>query len=291
VLRPLAPIKSGLRGLEKSEVKTGIKMKLLLNSPKQKTAALLLVLALVLFVLEQVGALAVLQAPLQRVLLPGQLALYKTKQDFEGFLATITEIGSLRKKENELLAENALLAAENARLKKLESENKILREQLGARQEKRELIIAQVIGQDPLFSGSKLLVDKGRDSNVVSGALVVLKDILIGQVVRVGASTSTVRLLTDPRTKIPAVTGSGVKGILQGEFGSRVVLEEVVQGEKLNPGEIVYTLGEADFPKGLVLGKITQVENNPAALFQKASVEPLLSFKSLETVFIVKGPK
>ena len=266
-------------------------MKLKLLGTKQKTAVVLLAIAVGLFTLEQVGVMSVLQAPLQKIFLPGQLALYKTKKDITGFLSTFTEIGSLHKKENELLAENALLIAENARLRKLEGENKILREQLGAKQENRELIVAQAIGQDPLFSGSKLLVNKGKTGGVAVGAIVVLKNILIGQVVSVGASSASVRLLSDPETKIPAVTQSGVKGILQGEFGSRVVLAKVAQGEKLALGEIVYTLGEADFPKGLIIGKITQVKNDPAALFQKAMVEPLLPTDSLETIFIVKNPK
>lgn len=267
-------------------------MKLFSNfGAKQKTAAILLVLVVALFVLEQIGVMNILQDPLQKAFLPAQLALYKTRGDFARFFTTLTEIGSLRKKESELAAENAILTAENARLAKLEAENKVLREQLGVKQEGRKLIAAQVIGTDPLFSSSNLLVDKGKGDGVVVGAFVVLKDILIGQIVSVGFSTATVRLLSDSATKIPAVTQSGAEGILQGEFGNRVLLEKVTQGEKLGVGEIVYTLGEADFPKGLVLGKITEIKNNPAALFQKASVEPLISPTLLEMVFITEKLK
>ena len=268
-----------------------MKIKLPLTGPKQKTFVALIALAVVLFVAEQIGVLTVLQDPLQKAFLPAQLALYKTRGDFARFFTTLTEIGSLRKRESDLATENGLLLAENARLKKLEAENKVLTDQLSVKGEERQLIAAQVIGTDPLLGISNLLVDKGRDNGVAIGAFVILKDILIGQVVAVGSSTASVSLLSDPTTKIPAVTQSGAKGILQGEFGSRILLDKVIQGEKLSVGEIVFTLGEADFPKGLVLGKITELKTDPAALFQKATVEPLVPFRSLEMVFVIKKSK
>ena len=258
---------------------------------KQKTAAILLVLVIGLFVLEQVGAMGILQSPLQKALLPAQVAAYKTRQSLENFFGAISEIGSLRKKENELAYQNALLAAENARLMKLEAENKVLREQIGAKQKEEELILAAVAGADPLFPSSKILVNKGKNDGVSLGALVILKDILVGQVASVGGQSASVRLLSDPETKIPAVTQGGVKGIIRGEFGNRIVLDKVGQGEKLNAGEIVFSSGEADFPKGLVLGKITEIKNDPAALFQKATLQPPIPFNLLEIVFIIKETK
>jgi len=131
-------------------------------------------------------------------------------------------------------------------------------------------------------------VDKGSVDDVKRGELVVVKDILIGEVVSVGEVSSRVRLLSDAKTKIPAVSEDGVKGILKGEFGNSISFDKVVQGEKLARGQIIFSSGEAGIPKGLVLGKINKVENQPAALFQKADIQPLLPLDKLETVFIIK---
>ncbi len=176
-------------------------------------------------------------------------------------------------------------------MEKLEKENETLRQQLGAKKFSKKLIVAAVIGQDPLISSSQLLVDKGGSDGVGEGALVIIKNILVGKIVTASNSTSSVRLLVDSETKIPAVTASGVGGIIKGEFGIEIVLEKVVQGKKLNRGEIVFSSGEADFPKGLVLGKIARVESKPAALFQKAAIDPLISYEELETVFILGSEK
>ena len=258
-----------------------------LNS-QQKTLLTLGILVILIFFLENANLLNLLKDPVQKLLEPAQIGLYKSKQDIGNLFSTITEIGSLRDKKSGLERENALLLAENARLRKLEDENKILREQLGAKIASKNLILASVIGSDPLFSSSKLILDKGRDDGVKINSLVILKDILIGQIVGVGSSTATVQLLNDPETKITAVTEAGVKGILQGEFGTKISLVKVVQNEEIRTGQIVFTLGESGFPKGLVLGKIIKVDKNPAELFQKAGIEPLIPFSSLDLVFIVK---
>jgi rod shape-determining protein MreC len=258
------------------------------SGQKQKTFFTLILIVALLFFLERLGVTKFLENPIEKFFRPAQLGLYKSRQDFNNFVATITSIGTLRARESDLERQNALLTAENARLKKLEEENKLLREQLGAKIAAKNLIAASVIGTDPLFSSEELILDKGKQDGVKEGALVVLKDILIGQISTVADSTSVVRLLTDPETKVPAATESGAKGILEGEFGAGLILTQVVQSENLIVGQLVYTLGEADFPRGLVLGKIARVQKNPADLFQKASIEPLIPFGSLDLVFIIK---
>lgn len=260
-----------------------------LNNKGQKTIITLIGISVIFFILEAIGVLNFFEAPLQKILLPAQIGISKTRNDIKDFLGTISSIKSLREKETKTSYENAILGAENAKLKKLEIENIALRKQLGALKLKPELIVAEVIGQDALISSNKLLIDKGRADGVIKGNLVIIEDILIGEIVALGDSSATVRLLSDSDTKIPAETADRVRGILRGRFGNRIILEKVVQGKKLSKGEIVFSSGEADMPKGLVLGKISKVEKNPSAIFQKAEVEPIISYERLEIVFIIKS--
>jgi rod shape-determining protein MreC len=262
-----------------------------ISENKKKTITYVIILLITFIFLEITSITNILERPLQNVFTPLQLALYKTKQDVSGLFSTITEIGTLRESESKLERENELLLAENASLKKLEKENKALREQLGAKSYSKKLIVTEVIGQDPTFTASELIVDKGESDGVEKGTLVILKNILIGKIVAVGSSTSRVRLLTDSETKIPAVTESGVRGIIKGEFGNKILLDKVAQGKKLKKEELVFSSGEADFPKGLVLGKIVEIDNKPAAIFQKANINPLVPYEELETMFIVERTK
>jgi rod shape-determining protein MreC len=242
----------------------------------------------VLFFLERFGILDFVKTPLQTFFLPAQVALKKSGSDIASFFQTVGEIGGLRATSQDLEVENAFLKSENAALKKVAEENKVLKEQLGVNEAEQVLILARVVGYDPFLTQSRLILDKGNFSGVEEKDLVVVKNNLIGQVVSVNQATCQVRLLSDPETKLSAITEGRVKGLLVGEFGTGSILERVVQGSELKEGEIVFTLGEADFPAGLVLGKIKRVFEQAAEPFKRAAIEPIVGFSQLETVFILK---
>ena len=259
-----------------------------LSTKRQKIFLGLLLLSGLFFLLETVGILSVVTGAIHKIFQPVQIALYKTGQDFKSFLFTVREIPVLREKESKLQMENSLLLAENAKLKLLEEENKVLREQLAVKNlPEGRALLASIIGKDPLLSASKILIDKGTNDGVRRGNLVVLKDILIGQVTYVQFNSSNVSLLSDSETKIPAITQGKAKGILKGEFGNRLRLTNVVQNQNLKENEVIFSSGEGGYPRGLVLGTVSKVHKDPAALFQEAEIAPLISYDSLETVFIL----
>jgi rod shape-determining protein MreC len=255
---------------------------------KQKTFVVLFFLVIVFFLLDFFGVAGFFTNAVQKISNPIEIGLYKSRIDLRNFFSVFGEIGSLKQKETDLAYENSLLLAENASLKKLETENKVLREQLGDKIAGNKLITVSIIGQDPLFSSSKIMISKGSNYGIEEGNFVVIKDILIGKVSTVHNSTSLVRLLTDPDSKVPAITSGNARGILEGEFGNNLVLNNVAQNESLQEGEIVFSSGEADYPQGLVLGKIKHIDKNPAAIFQTAEISPIVPFEDLETVFVMQ---
>ena len=54
-------------------------------------------------------------------------------------------------------------------------------------------------------------------------------------------------------------------------------------------GDLVVTMGEV-FPKNLLVGQVQEIFKSGTDAFQRASLEPFLSIKSLETVFVVISP-
>ncbi len=78
-------------------------------------------------------------------------------------------------------------------------------------------------------------------------------------------------------------------GVVRGkeEF---VLLDKVSSTDKIDKNELVLTKGEFQsnfgIPEGLIIGKITSVNNNKSAPFQTAQVSSLLYFSKLQTVFI-----
>lgn len=240
-------------------------------------------LALVILALERVGLLRGLTSVGQ----PLQLAFYATTQNLKESFSTIFEIGSLREKNSQLSETTAFLEAENGRLKKLEEENKLLRDQLGIKQpEGVTLTQASVLGYSLATSRGFINLDKGEKAGIKVGDLALLAEIVLGKVSSVGPNSAQIQLLSDPESKILGETEAKAKGVVVGDFGSRMKLTKVLLDDDLQPGELVFTSGEEGMPKGLVVGKISKVKRLEAELFQEAEIEPLVDLNKLEIVFL-----
>jgi rod shape-determining protein MreC len=82
------------------------------------------------------------------------------------------------------------------------------------------------------------------------------------------------------------------QGVVKGQGGGGVVLDNVVLSESLKKDDLVLTNGDINtqnsgFPPDLTVGKIISVSKNPSDLFQKADIQPLIDLESLEKVFVV----
>ena len=260
------------------------------RNSQYKILSALIIVGLIVGAIEVFGFLDPIKKPIQVVTVPIQLSLYNARQGVENIFKTFGEIGSLRTNNLSLEEENAILIAENAKLELIKEENEAIRRQLGSTSiRKQELIIAKVIGGSPIFSKNLLLIDKGEVHGVSVGMVVVDKNIFIGEIYSVSPRTSSVQLISDPENKIPVITSGKVRGLVTGKFGVEVELINVVQGDKLNVGDLILTTGEGGYPSGLVIGKIKEVKKIEKELFQKAVVELLIDPTSLTTVFLVVG--
>mgnify|MGYP000064712324 CR=1 FL=1 len=245
-----------------------------LNLREFRYYPILFFIGLVLFFFISFGWLNPLISLMQNLTLPLQIGFHQVSLGVGNFAQTTLQIGGLRGKNSELTLENSLLKAENAKLKLLEEENQSLKEQIGSKKEsKLEIkLSAAVIGTGGLGTKKVLLIDKGSNDNVSKNDLVVVKNILVGKVVDVSPKISSIQLLSDPDTSIPVITQSGVEGILEGKFGSEILLTNVLQSEELKEKEIVFTSGKGDFPRNLVVGEIAKVNKIEKEFYQSATI-------------------
>lgn len=133
-----------------------------------------------------------------------------------------------------------------------------------------------------------LIIDKGKTDGVKEGMTVVFENYLVGRIVKTSALSSLVLLASDAESKISVKTEGGVRGLLEGRFGTRLFLTRVLQKDILGIGELVVTSGEEGYLPDLLIGKIKSKEEESHRPFQEAEVEPILEYDKLENVFIVK---
>lgn len=245
-----------------------------------------------LLALDRLGILGPVRSALSYFVTPLQLGWYRLEQGTGDRLSVIAHVGTLGDDNLKLRADNDKLKAQLATLGQVQSENKALRDQIGTPQTTGfKLLMAQTLGYIPDVGTKEILLSEGSNSGVKTSQVVVSGSVILGRVIRVTADRSTVRLLTDPQTKVLVVTVNGAKGILVGQFQSSLELTKVLPGDSLNIGDQVVATGEEGWPKGMVIGEVTKVSRTEGELFQQADVRPLVSYDSLQTVFIITGVK
>ena len=181
--------------------------------------------------------------------------------------------------ENAELRQTLLLT--NARLDRLASvqvENLRLRKLLGGTQGMRlnvQLANLTDIDLDPFRH--RLVIDAGSRQGVEEGMAVIDAEGVMGQVISVAASHSTVILVSDPSHAIPVqVVRTGLRAIAFGtgrtdllEVPSVPLSADLVVGDELETSGI-----GGRFPAGFKVGTITNLHPDDTRLFVVAEVRP-----------------
>lgn len=193
---------------------------------------------------------------------------------------------------NPVLEERAgFLAAEVARLREVEEENRRLRALLGLRErEGRRGVVARVIGRDILHWNQSILIDRGGADGVVREAAVVSAEGLVGKVIEVAPRLSRVLLIIDSASGVGGVIqGSRQTGIVEGTPDGGCLMKYLPRRVEISPGETVVTSGLGGvYPPGLLIGTITAVRPERDGIYQNADLEPAARFDRLEWVMVLK---
>lgn len=226
---------------------------------------------------------------------PFEKITYSVSRKIDSFGEFIFSIGQLKDENRRLVGENQELIAENARLHDIERENVFLREQVDLLpREKFDFEPSFVISQDPQGLGNFIEIDKGTDDGLKEGmAVVVSKGIMIGRLEKVSAGSSSVMLLTNPKSAINAIVAqSGAKALAKGEYGLGIMADSILQTDSVSTGNEVVTSGiGGEIPKGLLIGTVQQVRPSPDHLFRQAVVSSPVDVSKLEMVFVVRSVK
>jgi rod shape-determining protein MreC len=79
-------------------------------------------------------------------------------------------------------------------------------------------------------------------------------------------------------------------GIVKGSLDGRLTMEFVSQETTVKAGDVVITSGLGGvYPKGLVIGEVTEVERDTSALYQSIALEPGGDLAGLEEVLVLIG--
>jgi len=265
------------------------------------TFAVLLATSLVLMVFSSSPPVQEVQRGVAFAFKPVQGAVDSVARGVGSLVATIGEIDTLRRTNDQLAAENATLLAENARAKELERENQIL---TGLLQVQSGLgfqsVAATVIGRETSEFRRVVTIDVGTDRGLAVGDVVVADGgALAGRITDVTGDAATVLLINDTTSTVIGQLGSNqATGSVIGQLGGVLVMENIDSTERVQINDQVVTAGidlgngvRSPFPKGLLIGTVVDDQRDANAVVQTAFIEPAVNLDKLEYVLVITNYK
>jgi rod shape-determining protein MreC len=242
--------------------------------------------ALVQIGAERSGSESPITAAGTSVLSFAQIATSTVAGGLRGFGTSMLALPALTRDAAALRVENARLTQENARLHELAAA-------YAAESDVRPVVDlyrgteARVVGFPPENESRAITIDKGSTAGVHRDDGVLAAGGAIGRVESVGPFSSTVVLITDYTSRIPAVVRRGRWwGIARGNLAS-VRVEYVPEDAPMRVGDVVVTGEGRSFHAGVPIGTVTAIERGDATLYQTAIVKPAVDLGALDRVVVV----
>lgn len=186
-----------------------------------------------------------------------------------------------------------------------------------------QLLAASVLAQEPSGLKRMIAIDRGRSDGVDEGMVVLSRSgSLVGTVSHAFDDYAWIRLITDPDSSVNAqvnITASAptaegvvasptstpapdaspappagqpqlqaVRGVAEGDLRESVLLDLLPSDVTISEGALVLTSGlGGNYPAGVLIGAIDNVEQRPQSPFTRATLEPSADLSSLETVLVI----
>lgn len=249
-------------------------------------------------ILLSISALFLIADHFKFLILPQRLVSYMTNPISFGLYQINKNIASqfgfvfsLRasSQENKALREQmGLLLSENARLRKQLAET----QSVVSQQKHLDPATYNLLPARPIGLSRYLKIDKGANGGFKVGQAVVFNDNYVGKIISAGERSSNIQLLADPDSKVAAFSQGlegKAKGVLIGQFGSEILFDKILHEEIIKVGDLVYSEGTEGFlPRGLILGRVTQVLERANEIFKQAKVQPNFNISDLDLVFAIQ---
>ncbi|MBW8012309.1 MAG: rod shape-determining protein MreC [Chloroflexi bacterium] len=210
---------------------------------------------------------------------------------FQDFFNAPQDLAILRQRNSELEAELANLQTEIIGLQQQVAEIDILSGlvDFSRAQPEIETKAAAVIAVDPSPFLKYVIINSGSDDGLRRGMPIVTAQGLAGRISAVTATAARVQLITDPAASINVrIQPAEADAVMLGSITGEISLDLISQDADVEPGDLVLTSGlGGNYPPNLLIGQLASVRQEATALFQTASVQPVVDFSRLEIVLII----
>jgi rod shape-determining protein MreC len=252
------------------------------------------------------GGLHAIQRGAQEVLAPIEEGASRAFKPFRDLINWTGDVFDAKSENKELKDEVAELREDLAAAQTAQREAEELRDLVGLPEsdlfpQGTEPVTARVIARSPTSWQSSVQIDKGSSAGVEVDMPVIAPGGkggggLAGKVTAVSGGTATVTLITDESSAVSAqVMPDGAAGIVKPTVGdpSDMLLDFIEKGRPVSEDTTVITSGsrsdrfESLFPRGIPIGRVTEVDPEERELYQRVHIEPFADLRRMDVVQVL----
>ncbi|MCE2572119.1 rod shape-determining protein MreC [Motilimonas eburnea] len=197
----------------------------------------------------------------------------------------------LQAKNKELEHQVFLVRSDLLQMEHLKEENKRLRQLLGSpvRQDARKMV-AEIMEVDSDPFTHQVVIDKGSLNGVFEGQPVVNDQGVVGQVLRVGSTTSRVLLITDNSHGIPVrFQRNDIRALANGTGNlERLDIPFVPHSTDIQEGDVLVTSGLGGrFPEGYPIAVIERFEYDEGMPYARVDAKPVVPLDRIRYLLLL----
>ena len=232
---------------------------------------------------------SILQQTVQTLVYPAQALAHWIVTEVEGGIDDYINLVDTKAENRRLQQRIASLQEQLNQFREESIQYRRLKHQLAfAKQNPDQKVFAEIIGESADSIHQTRTVNRGQNDGVHHNLAVILQEGVVGHVQAVSPFQSVVQLVTDRRSRVPAlIQRNRVRGLA---FGTHYGLElrQINRRAKIKEGDRVITSGLGRiYPKGVLLGTVVEVKHKSYELFKTAVLEPAINFDQIEEVFVI----
>ncbi len=241
------------------------------------------------------GQMQNIQTVISKFFMPIQNGVVYIKNKLAGNEQQISDIDALKEENTGLKNENSKLKEQVRELEILKSENNTLKEYVNLKNKyvNYTTVPSNVIERSFSNYEKIIVINVGKNDGVEENMPVISASGLVGKVLSVTDSTSKVQTIIDTASTVSATISTASESILlKGILGENAKLKATtipVETSILQGDQVVTSGFGGIFPKGILIGTISEVVNTKNELDRYANVSPSTDFSRLETVLVITG--
>jgi len=254
---------------------------------------IIVLIILVLLTNIKTGSITGIQNAFSKIVMPIQNGLTYLKNKLAGNNAFFEDINNI-KAENEALRErNSQLEEALRELEIIKAENATLREYNNMSEKYAEYttVPAYIINKDISNLSDTMVINVGSNDGIKENMPVITTEGLVGYVLSTTDKTSKIQPIIDPSTSVSASLSTSRDGVIvKGILGSDKTLKlmYIPTDADIVLEDTIETSGIGGiYPKGILIGKISQIIESKNITDRYAIVETAVDFSKLETVLVI----